>query len=83
MRQVMLARLGCDDISATDRRNFQPIVRPEIRVPDLQMTLAAIVLGDINGPRFATFQGECSDGLIAEIIKYFKLVGSKCRAAVM
>ena len=78
----MRASLGRDDISATDRRNFQPIVRSEVRVPDLQMTLAGLVLRDINGPGLATFQGECSDGLIANVIKYFELIGGKCRAAV-
>ena len=49
-------RLSCDNISATDGRNLQPIVRAEIQVTDLEVALAGIVLRDANGSGLATFQ---------------------------
>jgi hypothetical protein len=55
--------------------NLQPIVRAEIQVTDLEVALAGIVLRDVNGSGLATFQGECPDSLITNVIKYFKLVG--------
>ena len=76
------ASLCCDDIAATDRRDFQPIVRAEIRVAYLQVAPAGFVLRDFNRSGLATFQRECSDRPVTDLIKYFKLIGGKRRAAV-